>query len=79
MLSYILKQFHSSYSFTVFIVFLDADLEDLILKYNTVPSNVPPLAPLDEFLRGVLEKHRNHLQIQEDNFHKKFSKNHWSF
>ena len=43
MLSYILKQFHS------FIP--DAELEDSILKYNPIPSNVPPHAPLDEFLK----------------------------
>ena len=34
-LSYILKQFHS------FIP--DAELEDWILKCNSIPSNVPPL------------------------------------
>ena len=43
MLSYILKQFHS------FIP--DAELEDSILKYNPIPSNVPPHASLDEFLK----------------------------
>ena len=37
MLSYILKQFHS------FIP--DAKLEDSILKYNPIPSNVPPPFP----------------------------------
>ena len=31
----------------------DAELEDSILKYNPIPSNVLPPAPLDEFLRGV--------------------------
>ena len=39
MLSYILNQFHS------FIP--DAELEDSILKYNPIPSNVPPPTPLD--------------------------------
>ena len=48
MISYILKQFHS------FIP--DAELEESILKYNPIPSNVPPSASLDEFLRGVLEE-----------------------
>ena len=55
MIYYILKQFHS------FIP--DAELDDSILKYNIVPSNVPPLAPLGEFLRGVLEERHNYLQI----------------
>ena len=58
MLSYVLKQFHS------FIP--DAELEGSILKYNPIPSNVPPPAPLDDFLRGVLEENHIYLQIQED-------------
>ena len=58
MLSYILKQFHS------FIP--DAEPEDSILRYNPIPSNVPPSAPLDGFLRGVLEENHKYLQIQED-------------
>ena len=58
MLSYILKQFHS------FIP--DADLEENILKYNPIPSNVPPPAPLDKFLRGVLEENHKCSQIQEE-------------
>ena len=57
-LSYILRQFHS------FIP--DAELEDNILKYNPIPSNVPPPAPLDEFLRGVLQKNHKYSQMQED-------------
>ena len=57
-LSYILRQFHS------FIP--DAELEDNILKYNPIPSNVPPPAPLDDFLRGVLEENHKYLQMQED-------------
>ena len=48
MLSYILKQFHS------FIP--HAEVEDSILKYNPIPSNVPPHVPLDELLRWVLEE-----------------------
>ena len=47
-LSYILKQFHS------FIP--DSELEESIPKYIPVPSNVPPSAPLGNFLRGVLKK-----------------------
>ena len=45
MLSHILKQFHSGIP--------DAELEDSILKCNPIPSNVPPPALLDEFLRVV--------------------------
>ena len=41
MLSYILKQSHS------FIP--DAELENIILKFNSIPNNVPPPAPLNEF------------------------------
>ena len=48
MVSHILKQFHS------FIP--DADLKDSILKYNPIPGNVSPPAPLEELLRGVLEE-----------------------
>ena len=58
MLSYILKQFHS--------FILDAELEDSILKYNPIPSNVPPPASLDEFLRGILEENHKYLQMQEE-------------
>ena len=62
MLSYVLKQFHS------FIP--NPELENSILKYNPIPSNVPPPAPLDDFLRGILEENHkyNHkyLQMQED-------------
>ena len=58
MLSSILKQFHS------FIP--DAELEDSILKYNPILSNVPPVAPLNEFLRGALEENQKYSQIQED-------------
>ena len=58
MLSYILKQFHSFVP--------DAELEESILKYNPIPSNVPPPAPLDEFLRGVLEENHKYSQMQED-------------
>ena len=45
MLSYFLKQFHSGIP--------DAELEDSILKCTPIPSNVPPPALLDEFLRVV--------------------------
>ena len=55
MLSYILKQFHNSIP--------DPGLEDSILKYNPGPIKVPPPAPLDEFLRGVLEKNYKHSQM----------------
>ena len=58
MLSYVLKQFHS------FIP--DAELEESILKYNPISSNVPPPAPLDNFLRGVLEENHKRLQMQMD-------------
>ena len=58
MLSYILKQFHS--------FILDAELEDSILKYNLIPSNVPPPNPLDQFLRGVLEENHKYSQMQDD-------------
>ena len=58
MLSYVLKQFHS------FIP--DAELKDSILKWNHIPSNVPPPAPLDDFLRGILEENHKYLQMQED-------------
>ena len=66
MLSYILKQFHNSIP--------DPGLEDSILKYNPGPIKVPPPAPLDEFLRGVLEKNYKHSKMQEDNFYNKCSK-----
>ena len=58
MLLHILKQFHS------FIP--DPEIEESILKYNPVPSNVPPPAPLDEFLSGVLEENHKYSQIEED-------------
>ena len=58
MLSYALKQFHC------FIP--DAELEDSILKSNPIPSNVPPAAPLDDFLRRVLEENHKYLQMQEN-------------
>ena len=58
MLSYILKQFYN------FIPY--AELEDSILKYNSIPSNVLPTAPLDEFLRGVLEENYKYVEMQED-------------
>ena len=58
MFSYILKQFHS------FIP--DAELEESILKYNPIPSNVPPPAPLDEFLRGLFGENHKYSQMQED-------------
>ena len=61
--SYILRQFHS------FIP--DAELEDNILKYNPIPSNVSPPAPLDEFLRGVLQKNHKYSQMQEDKLFQK--------
>ena len=57
MLSFVLKQFHS------FIP--DAELNDSILKFNPIPSNVPPPAPLDDFLRGAFGK-KSYLQMQED-------------
>ena len=63
MLSYVLKKFHS------FIP--DAELEYSILKYNPIPSNVPPPAPLDDFLRGVLEENHKYLQMQEDKLFQK--------
>ena len=63
MLSYVLNRFHS------FIP--DAELEDSILKYNPIPSNVPPPAPLDDFLRGVLEENHKYLQMQEDKLFQK--------
>ena len=58
MRSYVLKQFHG------FIP--DAELEGSILKYNPIPSNVPPPVPFDDSLRGVLEENHKHLQMQED-------------
>ena len=65
MLSYILKQFHS------FIP--DAELEESILKYNSIPINVPP-ALLDEFLRAVLEKIINIYKCRRIKFYKKCRK-----
>ena len=58
MLSYIVKQFNSFIS--------DAELEDSILKYNSIPSNVPLPATLDKFLKGILEKNHKYSQMQED-------------
>ena len=58
MLSYILKQFYN------FIPY--AELEGSILQYNSIPSNVLPPAPLDEFLRGVLEENYKYVEMQED-------------
>ena len=58
MLSYVLKQFHG------FIP--DAEFEESILKYNPIPSNVPPPAPRDNFLRGVLEENHKYLQMHVD-------------
>ena len=66
MLSYILKWFHSFIS--------DAELEDSILKYNPIPSNVLPSAPLDEFLGGFLEENHKYSQMEEDKFLQKCSK-----
>ena len=57
-LFYILKQFYN------FIPY--AELEDSILKYNSIPSCVLPPAPLDEFLRVVLEKNYKYVEMQED-------------
>ena len=58
MLPCILKQFHS--------FFPDAELEESILKYNPILSNVPPPAPLDEFLRGPFGENHKYSQMQED-------------
>ena len=58
MLSYILKQFHS------FIP--DAKLEDSILKYNPIPSNVPPPFPPWWILERVLEENHKYSQMQEE-------------
>ena len=58
MFSCILKQFH------IFIP--DDELEDTILKYNPISSNVPPPAPHDGFLRGVSEENHKYSQMQED-------------
>ena len=44
----------------------DAELENSILKYSLVSSNVSPPAPLDEFLRRVLEENHKYSQMQED-------------
>ena len=60
------KEFHS--------FILDAELENSILKYSLVSSNVSPPAPLDEFLRGVLEENHKYSQMQEDKLLKKGSK-----
>ena len=67
MLSYVLKQFHS------FIP--DAELEDSILKYNLIRSNVTPPAPLHDFLRVVLEENQKYLQMQEDKLLQKMQQN----
>ena len=66
MLSYILKQFHS------FIP--DDELEETILKYNPISGNVPPPAPLDEFLREILKENHKYFQMLEDRLYKKCSK-----
>ena len=66
MLLYTAKQLHSFIS--------DAELEDSIRKYNPIPSNLPLSAPLDEFLKGVLEENLKYLQLQEDKSYKKCSK-----
>ena len=66
MLSYVLKQFHGFIS--------DDELEGSILKYNPIQSNVPPPAPLDDFLRGALEKNHKCLKMQEDKLYKICSK-----
>ena len=58
MLFYVLKQFYS------FIP--DVELEDSILKYKPIPSNVPPPAPFDGFLKGVLEEDHKYSQMQKD-------------
>ena len=57
MLSYILKQFHS------FIP--DAELEDRILKCNSIPSNVPPLPLLMSSWEGFWKKIK-YLKMQKD-------------
>ena len=57
-LLYILKQFHN--------FILDAELVENILKCNSVSSNMPPPAPLDEFWRWVLEENHKNLQLQQD-------------
>ena len=66
MLSYILKQFHS------FIP--DDELKETILKYNPISGNVPPPAPLDEFLREILKENHKYFQMLEDRLYKKCSK-----
>ena len=44
----------------------DAQLEVSILKHNPITSNVPPPAPLDEFLSGDFKENYKYSQMQED-------------
>ena len=62
--------YHFLYFKIVPLFISDAELEDNILKYNLIPSNVPPPSPLDEFLRGVLENHK-YSHMQEDKIFQK--------
>ena len=63
MLSYFLEQFYAFIG--------DAEVENDILKLNPVPSNIPTRSHLDYFLRGVLEDHNKHFQIQQDKLFQK--------
>ena len=44
----------------------DAQLEVSILKHNPITSNVPPPAPLDEFLSWDFKENFKYSQMQED-------------
>ena len=51
------KEFHAYNS--------DVGLENRILKWHPITSNIPPSPPLDEFLRGVLEENNKYVQIPD--------------
>ena len=50
----------------------DAELQESILKYNLILSNV---LPLDEFFSGVLEEIYKYWQMQQDKLLKKMQRN----
>ena len=52
-----MKEFHAYNS--------DVGLENRILKWHPITSNIPPSPPLDEFLRGVLEENNKYVQIPD--------------
>ena len=68
-LEHILKEFHAYNS--------DVGLENRILKWHPITSNIPPSPPLDEFLRGVLEENNKYVQIPDGKLLLKMHQKNW--